>query len=99
MPTRGRRRARALHRRSPTGQIVSDGSAIYWVDDGVVHKMATPSGVPSGTAVTLATCTGLSTVAPDCGRFNGIAVDATYLYWTDEGTSYGGGGVYRVTKN
>jgi hypothetical protein len=28
-----------------------------------------------------------------------LAVDANYVYWTDQGTQYGGGGVFRVSKN
>lgn len=33
------------------------------------------------------------------GAFNSIALDATYVYWTDQGTMTGTGAVYRVAKN
>jgi hypothetical protein len=80
---------------NPT-DIVTDATSVYWLNGAGVRK-APKSGGP---AITLGTCNGnLSTISPYCGRAVSLAVDATYVYWTDEGTQYGHGAVFRVPNN
>jgi hypothetical protein len=52
-----------------------------------------------GAITTLSSCIGLDTKSPDCSRFNYLAVDSADVYWTDGGTQYGGGAVYKTPKN
>jgi hypothetical protein len=81
---------------SDPGAIVADGSSLYWLGDSTVRKMAKTGGP----VTTLATCNNsLMALAPDCGRFRFLALDANNVYWTDSGTQSGGGAVFRVSKN
>jgi len=78
------------------GAITADATNIYWLDASTVRKAPKTAGAPT----TLSSCNGyLSGVSPYCGRFERIALDATYVYFTDLGTQYGHGAVFRVPKN
>jgi len=77
--------------------IVCDGADLYWVNsnNGQVRKMKKTGGAVS----TIAQSGDLSGTGWYLGDPKHLAVDGTYLYWTDQGTQYGGGGVFRVSKN
>ena len=77
--------------------IVCDGSDLYWANsgNGQVRKMAKTGGA----VTTVAQGADLSGVGWYLGLPKHLAVDATYVYWTDQGTQSGGGGVFRVAKN
>jgi hypothetical protein len=75
--------------------IVNDATAVYWLTSSTVRKMTKVGGA----ITTLSSCNGLAAKSPACGRFGYLAVDATDVYWTDEGTQYGGGAVYTTPKN
>jgi hypothetical protein len=52
-----------------------------------------------GAVTTVAQAGDLSGIGWALGQPKHLALDATYVYWTDQGTQYGGGGVFRVSKN
>ncbi len=76
--------------------IVCDGADLYWVNSGSgqVRKMKKTGGA----VTTIAQSGDLSGTGWYLGQPKHLAVDATYVYWTDQGTQYGGG-VFRVSKN
>jgi hypothetical protein len=41
----------------------------------------------------------LAALSPYCGAFRFLVLDANYVYWTDSGTQFGTGAVFRVSKN
>ena len=78
------------------GAIANDATSIFWITNNTVRKMAKSGGAPT----TISSCNGyLLALSPYCGRFERIALDATYVYVTDLGTQYGHGAVFRAPKN
>jgi hypothetical protein len=76
--------------------IVADATSIYWLAQSTVRKMAKTGGA----ITTLASYTGnLPALAPSCGNFKFLVLDANYVYWTDAGTQSGSGSIFRVSKN
>ncbi len=78
--------------------IVCDGADLYWVNSsgtGQVRKMKKTGGA----VTTLAQGLDMSGTGWYLGSPKHLAVDTNYVYWTDQGTQYGGGGVFRVSKN
>jgi hypothetical protein len=72
-------------------KIVNDATSIYWTDGLRIRKMTKGGG--SSSVVTLSdSSTGIS----GGGTFNDIAVDSTYVYFTQSGVKFA---VYRVAKN
>jgi hypothetical protein len=72
-------------------KIVNDATAIYWTDGLRIRKMTKSLGASSVTTLS-DTSTGLS----GGGTFNDIAVDSTYVYFTQSNVKFA---VYRVAKN
>jgi hypothetical protein len=77
--------------------IKCDGADLYWVNStgGTVRKMKKTGG----TVTTLAQGLDLTGTGWYLGSSKYLAVDGSFVYWTDLGTQYGGGGVFRVSKN
>jgi hypothetical protein len=77
-------------------KIVSDASALYWLDGLRVRKLLKGGGA---TAVTLVSYAGaLQAKVAAGGSFTDLAADATYLYFT-QSSNGGPFVVYRVAKN
>jgi hypothetical protein len=77
-------------------RIVSDATALYWLDGMRVRKLLKG---PGATAVTLVSYAGaLQAKVAAGGTFTDLAADATYLYFTQSSNS-GPFVVYRVAKN
>ena len=68
--------------------VVTDGKNVYWMNAGGIVRR-TPVG--GGPLTTLARCSDISSVAPCSGQFVSMAIDSTYVYWTDESEVLPGG--------
>jgi len=67
--------------------LVTDGQNVYWMAGGVVRK--TPVG--GGPITNLASCATIDSTAPCGGQYDSMAIDSTYVYWTDESEVLSGG--------
>jgi hypothetical protein len=92
---------------SDPSAIVSDATAIYWIDGGNrIRKM-----VKGGAATTLATYTGYvktkiaeiedasAAFLASQGNYKFLTVDSSYVYWSDDGGGAGQGYIAKVPKN
>ena len=77
--------------------IVCDGADLYWVNSG--NGQVRTMKKTGGPVTTIAQSGDLSGTGWYLGQPKHLAVDASYVYWTDQGTQSGGGGVFRVSKN
>ncbi len=68
--------------------VVTDGTNVYWMNGGGIVRR-TPVG--GGPLTTLARCQDINSVAPCSGQFVSMAIDSSYVYWTDESEVLPGG--------
>jgi hypothetical protein len=68
--------------------VVTDGTNVFWMNSGGVVRR-TPVG--GGPLTTLSRCADIGSVASCSGQYVSMAIDSTYVYWTDESPVLPGG--------